>query len=468
MTSQGNPAGVSRSSSVPPRSAFPPIPIRSSASSSKAETGHFKVPIRTPSPKQKAPSPKPQGTPEQHDAARKIQDAYRAHTARASALRTIDSHRTKFAHLKAGFRFPSSIDFATGPSSHDHVSVPVDPTALAALVLADGVSVEEGRSRRPQLAYTSQNAQVHAYLEELNRLLSALDAVESGGDKEVRERRKGIVREVEAEAERVEAVVGEVWSRWQTQRESKGSQQAEAAVVPPGTQQETIEQPDQDAQTEPDLDQQPPSQVTQAEETARVAPGMYEAVAEQQHAGDAALDIVPHVEPMPKEETTQLVPSSQSGAGEPSTEADGWADVAHPHAEDGDKMQGESSESAPPVDAPAVPMDTDPDQPAVASAPSPEIDIPDAEPEKEEGYEEVAGRRGCASIPREVEAPPTPEIDIKDADEEEEAAAHSPIEPMSVHPQLSAVVDEPPSPSKQPEPEVQYLESSLMAVDDSR
>ncbi|KZT68044.1 hypothetical protein DAEQUDRAFT_640057, partial [Daedalea quercina L-15889] len=162
------------------------------------------IPIRTPSPKVKAPSPKPQATPEQHVAARKIQEAYRAHAARTSALRAIDEYRTKFEHLKAGFRFPLTLDFAAAPGSHDFVSVPVDPAALAALVLADGVSVEEGRNRRPHLAYTPRNAPIHGYLEELNQLLGKLDAVESGGDKEVREKRKGIVRVVEAEAERVE------------------------------------------------------------------------------------------------------------------------------------------------------------------------------------------------------------------------------------------------------------------------
>ncbi|KAH9921161.1 uncharacterized protein B0H18DRAFT_827647, partial [Fomitopsis serialis] len=158
------------------------------------------VPIRTPSPKAQPP----QATPEQHVAAHKIQEAYRTHAARTAALRTIDEYRTKFTQLKAGFRFPSSLDFALAPGAHDHVSVPPDPAALSALVLADGASVEEGRSRRPQLAYTSRNAVVHGYLEELSQLLGRLDAVESGGDREVRERRKTLVREVEAEAERVE------------------------------------------------------------------------------------------------------------------------------------------------------------------------------------------------------------------------------------------------------------------------
>lgn len=405
--------GASRSSSVPPRSVAPPGPIRPSVSSSTAATGHFKVPIRTPSPKQQASPPKAQATPEQHEAARKIQEAYRAHASRALALRTIDNHRTKFAHLKAGFCFPPSLDFATAPGTHDHVSVPVDPAALAAL-LADGVSVEEGRSRRPQLAYTSQNAPVHAYLEELNRLLSALDAVESGGDKEVRERRKGVVREVEAEAERVEAVVGEVWSRWQARQES-GGQQAEVAVE---TSQVVTEQPtavqEMSVVEEPSPDAQP-------ESNQRVAPVLCDAVpqatVEQQdekrmdveqdtdhHADDeASLDAVPHVEP-----------TDQNSAGESSSEVD--------RAEGGDKMQVEPSQIAPSTDVPTAPMDTDVVLPAEESALSLSVGTPDAEPEEEGGSEDV-----CSPVPREVEAPPTPEIEIKDADEED--AAHSPTEP---------------------------------------
>ena len=463
------------------------------------------MPIRTPSPRSQAA----QATPEQHDAARRIQEAYRAHAARSSALRTIEAHRNKFAHLKAGFRFPSSLDFQTAAGAHEHVSVPVDPAALAAMVLADGVSVEEGRTRRPQLAYTSQNAPVHAYLEELNRLLSALDAVESGGDREVRERRKGIVREVEAEAERVEAVVGEVWSRWQAHQESGEQQQQteETVKVAPGTFQVTLEhstaaqqeekamdiepRPDQDAQPEAHLGQPPPSQPMQTEETVKVAPGVYEAApqaptAEQQdekrmdvehnpdeHTGnEAPLDIVPHVEPMEAEESTHLVPAGHSSAGASS-------DTGRPRTEDGDEMQVESSESAPPADAPAVPMDTDADPPVVESAPSPEVDIPDAEPEKEVGYEsdneEVAGRTGGLPVPGEVEAPPTPEIDIKDADEEDKPAtqpqpqpssesSESSSEPVHVHPQISAIVDEPPAPESlpatQPQSEVRHFQRS--------
>ncbi|GAA6055416.1 hypothetical protein JCM3770_006981 [Rhodotorula araucariae] len=56
----------------------------------------------------------------------------------------------------------------------------------------------------PKLAYTPGNASVHGYEEALTRLLTELDAIESGGDDEVRATRKALVRAVEGEAQRVE------------------------------------------------------------------------------------------------------------------------------------------------------------------------------------------------------------------------------------------------------------------------
>ncbi|KAH9837728.1 uncharacterized protein C8Q71DRAFT_754191 [Rhodofomes roseus] len=556
MASQGTPASQThlmpggsaiRASSVPPRSAVPPSPIRPTAANNNAGAGHFKVPIRTPSPKSKAPSPKPQPTPEQHEAARKIQETYRTHAARTAALHAIDEHRAKFNELKTNFHFPATLDFAVGPGTHDHVAVPVDPAALSVLVFADGASVEEGRSRRPRLAYTSQNAVVHGYLEELNRLLSKLDAIESGGDKEVRERRKSIVMEVEAEAERVEAVVGEVWAKWQARQETE----TETVKVAPGTYRATtehptaeqqhektmdvVEQPDQHAQPEAHLDQPPPAQPTQTEETVRVAPGVYDATAEppsteqedekrmdveqnpgedavpeahiadvpmqtgetvpiasgvyeatadsptdaqqgekrmdvernpDEHAGaEATLDIVPHVEPMQVTEVVKLVPAVCSSADDTETEMD--------------SMQVEPIESAPTpeVDIPDAQDESEPgweetqeghmSDPVVESAPSLSVEILDAE--QEGGYESdnegLGGRRDSLSVPAEVESP----VEIKDADAEDQEAFESqqpaptvPASPVHVHPQFSAIIEQPPSPSsppaEQPKPEVMHIE----------
>jgi len=63
----------------------------------------------------------------------------------------------------------------------------------------------------PPLAYTSNNAPFHQYNEDLSRLLTKLDAVESGGDKSIREKRRDLARRVEREAERVEQWKDTVW-----------------------------------------------------------------------------------------------------------------------------------------------------------------------------------------------------------------------------------------------------------------
>ncbi|GAA5854874.1 hypothetical protein JCM8547_004104 [Rhodosporidiobolus lusitaniae] len=62
-------------------------------------------------------------------------------------------------------------------------------------------------SLSPKLAFTSENAPVHAYEEALTKLLVELDGVDSLGEEEIRKRRKGMVKEVEGELERVEREV---------------------------------------------------------------------------------------------------------------------------------------------------------------------------------------------------------------------------------------------------------------------
>ncbi|KAI0920566.1 hypothetical protein AcV5_010270 [Taiwanofungus camphoratus] len=210
---------TSRSASMPPRAPSKPGSIPIKVSSPKCQ----------PSPRTPSPLSKPgltrevAATLEQHDAARKIQKVFRAHIARRHALQAIADLRVRFAALRAGFVAPTVLDFALHSGQ---VSVPVDPDVLSLVhtppaeeterPVREGVEEGEGR---PMLAYTTANAPVHAYEEELNRLLGALDAVESRGDAGVREARKQLVREVESEAERVEKLKSAVWQWWIGKRE---------------------------------------------------------------------------------------------------------------------------------------------------------------------------------------------------------------------------------------------------------
>ena len=73
-------------------------------------------------------------------------------------------------------------------------------------------------SRSAQLSYTKQNYPLHSYMEMLYVLLMKLDSVESHGSQEVRDRRKEVTRNIEWAAERVEALVRDVWRRYSTQK----------------------------------------------------------------------------------------------------------------------------------------------------------------------------------------------------------------------------------------------------------
>jgi len=89
-----------------------------------------------------------------------------------SPLTSIRAVRTQFSALESAFKFPPILDF-------DH----------------------------SELAVTSTNGPVHAYGHALNALLERLDAIESDGNEEVRDVRRGVVREVERALEEVERKV---------------------------------------------------------------------------------------------------------------------------------------------------------------------------------------------------------------------------------------------------------------------
>jgi len=80
-------------------------------------------------------------------------------------------------------------------------------------VSADDHSHSVDGSHTARLAYTKHNYPLHAYMEKLNVFLMKLDVVESYGSQHVRERRKEVARSIEKEAERIEALVRDIWRR---------------------------------------------------------------------------------------------------------------------------------------------------------------------------------------------------------------------------------------------------------------
>jgi hypothetical protein len=164
---------------------------------------------RTPAPATPPPVPaKPTYTAEHATAASKIQDAYRAHAARRHALSELSNISNSFSSLQAGFHPPEHLDYIV-----DGATVDV-PTTSVPLSTASEASHSEETPSRPKLAYTSKNAPLHAYEDALGNLLSKIDAVESGGDADVRAARKALARAVEADAERVEAWRSRVWEAY--------------------------------------------------------------------------------------------------------------------------------------------------------------------------------------------------------------------------------------------------------------
>jgi BAG domain len=89
-----------------------------------------------------------------------------------SALTSIRAVRSQFSALESAFKFPPILEF-------DH----------------------------SELGVSSNEAPVRAYEHSLNGLLERLDAIESDGNEEVRDVRRGVVREVERALEEVERKV---------------------------------------------------------------------------------------------------------------------------------------------------------------------------------------------------------------------------------------------------------------------
>lgn len=160
----------------------------------------------------KAPTPPPQYDERHDEAASKIQNRYRVHR----SLQTIANLERQFKESQARFTFPSSIDFQRpGNDAQDHVSVPASrhPDSVAS---DSGDSMDVNSQTEGKLAYTSNNFSLNAYLDEMLKLLTKLDGVESWGEKAVREKRRNVVKEIEIEMARVDGYWKGVWRDYLT------------------------------------------------------------------------------------------------------------------------------------------------------------------------------------------------------------------------------------------------------------
>lgn len=93
-------------------------------------------------------------------------------------LESLKALQTKFNGLQVNFVEPNTLDFQSTSTNLDNL----------------------------KLAFTSNNAPFLAFEDALTRLLIELDGVESGGEEEIRNVRKHLVREIEAELEHLEGI----------------------------------------------------------------------------------------------------------------------------------------------------------------------------------------------------------------------------------------------------------------------
>lgn len=102
----------------------------------------------------------------------------------SAALSTLSGISSELDLVRRSFDFPSTLSFASSPSTD---------------------------SAPPALLFNKANSGYHAQTHKLLQLLLAADAINSGGNKEVRRKRKEVVREVEKEIEALEKRRDQVW-----------------------------------------------------------------------------------------------------------------------------------------------------------------------------------------------------------------------------------------------------------------
>lgn len=144
-----------------------------------------------------------------------IQEFYRNRVARQQALASIAELSTQFEQFKSAFSPPPQLDYR-GAAPDDVIPIPVSSESFihASSVPPSSEDAEHTTNTsksNPELAFTSNNKATLEYIENLNRLIDKLDRIESGGNASVREQRKQMIRNVEAEAQRMDRWIAAVW-----------------------------------------------------------------------------------------------------------------------------------------------------------------------------------------------------------------------------------------------------------------
>lgn len=115
----------------------------------------------------------------------------------STSLAKLSSISEELDLVLESFTFPSTLSFGPSPLTHP-----------------------EGEAVPPALLFNKANSPYHAQANKLLQLLLAADGVTSGGNKEVRRKRKEIVRKVEKELEELEHRRDRVWEEVKERREN--------------------------------------------------------------------------------------------------------------------------------------------------------------------------------------------------------------------------------------------------------
>jgi hypothetical protein len=150
-------------------------------SAAPAPTPDVSTPATTAPTPASAPAPAPNSTPAIADTENSVNT-----TASISAL---DNIASELDLVRDSFTFPPSLSF--GPSTADSA---------------------------PNLLFNKVNSGYHTQANKLLQLLLAADGVSSGGDREVRKRRKEVVKAVEEEIEELERKRDQVWEEVKERR----------------------------------------------------------------------------------------------------------------------------------------------------------------------------------------------------------------------------------------------------------
>jgi len=148
--------------------------------------------------------------------------------ARGQALTSIAALSTQLEQSKSALIYPPQLDYRD-VTPDAIITIPVTSESFvraSSMPLSDDADdTSETSGSNPRLAFTSNNRAVLEYIESLNQLIDKLDRVESGGHASVREQRKQMIRNVEAEAQRIDRWIAAVWDLARPQAKPRSSRQ---------------------------------------------------------------------------------------------------------------------------------------------------------------------------------------------------------------------------------------------------